>query len=45
MKSFQVYNSFKYENDKKFVHRLEVGLGVKVPLGVINKTYETGSLI
>jgi hypothetical protein len=42
MESFQIYNSFKREKGKKFVHRLEVGLGVKVPLGMINKTYEAG---
>ncbi len=42
MESYQVYNSFKNENDKKLVHRLEVGIGVKIPLGMINKTYEVG---
>jgi hypothetical protein len=42
MESFQVYNSFKNQNDKTFVHRLEVGVGVKAPLGIINKSYEAG---
>lgn len=42
MESFQVYNSFKSDNEKKFVHRLEVGLGMKLPLGKIDKTFEQG---
>jgi len=42
MESFQIYNSFKSDNSKKFVHRLEVGIGVKFPLGKINRAYEVG---
>jgi len=42
MESFQIYNSFKSDNAKKLAHRLEVGIGVKFPLGKINKTYEVG---
>lgn len=42
MESYQIYNSFKSENNNKFAHRLEIGVGVKFPLGMINKTYEAG---
>jgi len=42
MESFQVYNSFKSDNVKKLVHRLEVGIGIKFPLGRINRMYEVG---
>jgi len=42
MESYQVYNSFKSDSKKKLVHRLEVGVGVKIPLGTINKTYDAG---
>jgi len=42
MESYQIYNSFKIDNKKKFVHRLELGVGVKVPLGDISKTYDAG---
>ena len=42
MESYQLYNSFK-TNKTKFKHRLEVGAGIKIPLGKINKTYINGT--
>jgi hypothetical protein len=42
IESYQIYNSFKTDTDKKVKQRLEVGLGTKLPLGQTNKIYETG---
>ena len=42
MESYQVYNSFKTDDKSAVLHRLEVGVGVKLPLGKIDKTYENG---
>jgi len=42
MESYQVYNSFKTDDKSKLLHRLEIGLGVKLPLGKINITNELG---
>jgi hypothetical protein len=42
LESYQVFNSLKTDDDKTFKHRLQVGGGVKIPLGRIDKTYENG---
>jgi len=42
LESFQVFNSLKTDDSLKFKHRLQIGGGVKVPLGRIDKTYENG---
>jgi hypothetical protein len=42
MESYQVFNSLKTDDDKTFKHRLQVGGGLKIPLGRIDKTYENG---
>ncbi len=42
LESFQVFNSLKADDSLKFKHRLQIGGGVKVPLGRIDKQYENG---
>lgn len=42
MESFQIYNSFKADDNKLFVHRLEVGVGIKLPIGQTNLAFSNG---
>lgn len=42
MESYQLYNSIETENANRIQQRLEVGLGVKLPLGKIDKSYAAG---
>lgn len=43
MESYQVYNSMKSENEESLQQRLEIGLGLKLPLGKIDKSYSEGT--
>ncbi len=42
LESYQVFNSLRVDDEKKFKHRLQIGGGLKIPLGKINKSYENG---
>ncbi len=42
MESYQVYNSVASENGDQLQQRLEVGVGLKLPLGEIDKVYPMG---
>jgi len=42
MESFQIFNSLKSNTSTRLLHRLEAGVGLKFPLGKIDKLYENG---
>lgn len=42
IETYQVFNSLKSNDSNRFKHRLEIGGGVKFPLGKIDKRYENG---
>ena len=42
MESCQVYNSVSTNNEERLQQRFEIGLGLKLPIGKVDKNYSAG---
>jgi len=43
LQNYQLFNTRDIDDSTKFVHRATIGLGVKIPLGSIDRSYEYGT--